>query len=174
MFRFFKKKETPEQAADRVYTETQDAFQELQIVRTLAEGHKLLLSGDVTESEAVDLILAVHRTMLVALGFAAQRLEESGVPDDIHRAIQERLFKRSGLSNIRDMIEESSPVIIQDPNERVRPEAIALIRAGRAISVLHKNNRFEDGHNLWRSAATGRLRFAEELATMILSGSTVR
>ncbi len=161
MFSWFKKKETSQETADRLYVETMDLFSELQIVRTLALMHRSGMQGGLAMEEWGDLAVGAWRTLELGAQLLGYRVERATLDEGLASASREAVYKGMLLSIAR-MIEDADPrprrEILPDVSvERAQAmsERNALRDAATLMDRLARERQYEKAFNLWRACAKG-------------------
>lgn len=154
MFKFFKKKENPNEIASRIHGETLNLFKEIGILHTLAVMHRAALQGQVSDSECNDLALGAYRTLILAAGVARYRMIQETGDDEAAGRLANSFSESSGLSNIVEMILESIP-FNKIELSAVTDEAHLLFQAATLIDRTSRKKHFNVAYELWRTCAKG-------------------
>lgn len=155
MFGFFKKAESPDAIASRVYVETLEALSTLKIIPTLAEMHKHAASGECSVSDCNDLVMGAYRTLFLAAGLARYRMAREMQDEAAGDKVSNQILNDSAIRNIVGMIRESVPFTCDDPMLTAAKEVGMLYQAATMLDRMLRLKQLDKAYEVWRTCAKG-------------------
>lgn len=161
MFGWFKKTETPQQVADRLYSETLETFHSLNVVEALALMHRTAMQGGCSDEEWGHLVIGAWRTAELASQLAGYRVERETRDTNLASSARGAVFS-GALGQLARTIESTDPrpqrLLLPDvtvDKARALSEREQLRDAATLLDRLMRQRQHKKAFEVWRACAKG-------------------